>query len=106
MDQIYFRVNIILRFAPIVSAHLKSVFLLLNKWKLIFCLMYVYLFNPLHAESTGYQFFLPYTVVFVGMQVCGVLFVFSWPVLKYKFCWYRGVYWVAYLNFFWMFLCE
>jgi hypothetical protein len=44
-----------------------------------------------------------YTVVFVGLRVRGVLFVFPWPDLKYKFCWYRSVYWVVCWNF-WMIL--
>jgi hypothetical protein len=45
-----------------------------------------------------YICFLPYTVVFAGVRVRGMLFVFLWPGLKCKFCWYRGVYLVVYWN--------
>jgi hypothetical protein len=39
------------------------------------------------------------------MQVCGVLFIFPWHVLKYKFRWYRGVYCVVHLNSLGVFKC-
>jgi hypothetical protein len=50
-----------------------------------------------------YQFFLPYAVAFVGVWVRVLLFVFPWPVLKYKFFVGVGVCIGLYTGIYWMF---
>jgi hypothetical protein len=42
----------------------------------------------------GRSVFLTLYCSFVGVWVRGLLFAFPCPVLIYKFCWYRGVYWL------------
>jgi hypothetical protein len=46
----------------------------------------------------AYQLFLPYTVVFVGVQVPGYCLYSCGLSRNTIFCWYRGVYWVVYWN--------